>query len=107
MVIQLRWRRRRAQSRSVDDRDDRSGRNIGAALIPKRARPRSQLGIPRTPSPEIGANIPTRFVPLASSQILTSCCRLSASSKSLSTGVAPLFGQYHIAGVNAVYGFGR
>ena len=39
-----------AQSQSIDDRDDWSSSNIGAALVPKRAQPRSQLVLPRTPS---------------------------------------------------------
>ena len=43
----------RAQSRSIDDREDWNGSKFGAALTPMRARPRSQ---PQPPSPEVGAD---------------------------------------------------
>ena len=43
----------RAQSRSIDDREDWNGSKFGAALTPMRARPRSQ---PQPPNPEVGAD---------------------------------------------------
>jgi hypothetical protein len=82
-----------AQSRIVDDREHWKGSKFGAALVPKRARPRSQPGIPRTPSTRSGPTFVQRFVAVrwTQSAAITNSCELLPSGHAPRGAPLPIY----------------